>query len=125
MGVEIEALWAKSAPYHLLWRHLLDVGAVARALLRQFGPIDGIGDELAAFIAAIHDIGKADPRFQFQPNAPERVHAPLQAASLEPYWDPDPSAARKRFPHELCSSLWLRHWLEHRDRLHTRGGGHS
>jgi CRISPR-associated endonuclease/helicase Cas3 len=112
MRAELSALWAKSRPAHLLWRHLLDVGAVARALAPIFGPIDGISNDFAAFLAAIHDIGKCDPRFQFQPTATEEVLASLAAAGLEPYRDP--GAEGVRFPHELCSSIWLRDWLPKR-----------
>ncbi|GIW07772.1 MAG: CRISPR-associated helicase/endonuclease Cas3 [Dehalococcoidia bacterium] len=122
MRAELSALWAKSRPAHLLWRHLLDVGAVARALAPVFRPVDGFPDELVAFLAAIHDIGKCDPRFQFQPTATDEVLAPLSAVGLEPYRDP--GAEGVRFPHEVCSSIWLRDWLSTRAKWSRRTVNH-
>lgn len=118
MRPELSVLWAKSRPAHRLWRHLLDVGAVARALAPIFGPVDGFTDDLVAFLAAIHDIGKCDPRFQFQPSATAEVLAPLSAVGLAPYRDPGTEGVR--FPHELCSSIWLRDWLSERAKWSRR-----
>jgi len=58
-------LWAKSDPPYALWRHLLDVAAVAHELLTVF-PLAAIPDPLIAAIVGLHDVGKADPLFQLK-----------------------------------------------------------
>jgi len=62
-GVRI--LWAKSNPRHPLWKHLLDASAVSLALP---SPATGTGwtSREIALLVGLHDIGKADSRFQYQ-----------------------------------------------------------
>jgi CRISPR-associated endonuclease/helicase Cas3 len=59
-----EQLWAKSEPYHPLWCHLLDVSAVCAALLPRFGGIEELPKEWLVYLVGLHDVGKADARFQ-------------------------------------------------------------
>lgn len=72
-------LWAKSGPPHPLWCHLIDVGSSAMALwdcVLTAGAKDriarslGVSLELARvwfiWLAALHDLGKAAPEFQFK-----------------------------------------------------------
>ena len=77
-------LWAKSYPndpfrYHPLWCHLLDVAAVCEALRPRFGGIAGLPDTWLPYLAALHDIGKADAKFQGK--APDLVAAGIPIAS--------------------------------------------
>jgi hypothetical protein len=58
-------LWAKSEPRHPLWKHMLDASAVSLAL--PSAAINfGWKAEETAFLVGLHDIGKADSRFQHQ-----------------------------------------------------------
>ena len=58
-------LWAKSKPRHPLWKHMLDASAISLALSR---PAISFGwkAEVTALLVGLHDIGKADARFQHQ-----------------------------------------------------------
>ncbi len=82
-----QALWAKSSPFHPLWCHLIDVGAVATILWDEIYP-NGWKQHLAQslfldldetrnlviWLAAVHDIGKASPQFQsLDENLKEKV----------------------------------------------------
>ncbi len=58
-------LWAKSQPWHPLWKHLLDAAAVSLALAHS-GLCQSWDTEATAFVVALHDIGKADSCFQHQ-----------------------------------------------------------
>lgn len=58
-------MWAKSDPYHPLWKHLLDVAAVSLGLPNP-AHRDGWSKEQVAWVTALHDVGKADAAFQFQ-----------------------------------------------------------
>ncbi|MGB9588369.1 MAG: CRISPR-associated endonuclease Cas3'', partial [Armatimonadota bacterium] len=58
-------LWAKSDPRHPLWKHLLDAAAVSLALPCPIN--DSSWNHTAvALLVGLHDIGKADSRFQHQ-----------------------------------------------------------
>ncbi len=58
-------LWAKSNPRHPLWKHMLDVAAVSMALPILENSFGWKSLEIA-FLAGLHDIGKADSVFQHQ-----------------------------------------------------------
>ncbi len=71
------SLWAKSAPHHPLWCHLIDVGHVASLLwdevlsagwrghlARRLGLSEQAARNLVVWLTALHDIGKATPQFQ-------------------------------------------------------------
>jgi len=94
-------LWAKSYPndlsrFHPLWCHLLDVAAVCNALLPRFGGIVGVPDEWLPYLAALHDIGKADARFQGK--------APGLVALGVPT---DSEGECRGFRHEARSAEWI------------------
>lgn len=59
----LDLLWAKSEPYHALWKHLLDTSAVCLALPALPGTF-GLTEREAALLVGLHDVGKADPSFQ-------------------------------------------------------------
>lgn len=102
-------LWAKSDPHHYLWRHLLDVAAVAKALLPRFGPLEEMPTEWACYLCALHDIGKADPWFQNKdPELAQQLRAlglnlPAKSEALNP--------KQYYFRHEARSSEWLFDYL--------------
>ncbi|MCG6535281.1 MAG: CRISPR-associated endonuclease Cas3'', partial [Syntrophales bacterium LBB04] len=62
---DFKRLWAKSNPWHPLWKHLLDASAVSLALSP---PATGFGwsPEVTAFLVGLHDVGKADSCSQHQ-----------------------------------------------------------
>ncbi len=64
-GADYRRLWAKSKPWHPLWKHLLDAAAVSLALATPAGGF-GWKAEATALLVGLHDIGKADPCFQHQ-----------------------------------------------------------
>ena len=100
-------LWAKSDPYHQLWRHLLDIAAVAKAVQPRFWPDTPIPLSWLLYLVALHDVGKADPLFQNK--APEAIDAALLASDL--FADIDPNNVRG-FRHERRSAEWLWDALE-------------
>lgn len=69
------AVWGKAsaASFHPLLFHLLDVGAVARALVeRACSPrwservLQGLSSRTIGLLAGLHDLGKASPAFQLK-----------------------------------------------------------
>ena len=96
-------LWAKSDPYHPLYKHMLDVGAVAACLVKRCGSIPGLDDNLTILLAALHDIGKADPFFQ---NKDQSQIDQLAACGLHL------PEERMRFRHERRSADEVKAWLE-------------
>ncbi len=102
MTPELRLLWAKSEPFHPLWKHLVDAGCVCEALLPHFGDVPGLTREWTVVLVALHDLGKADPEFQCKDAA--------LAQRLRDQGLPLPDG-RTRFRHEAQSSRWLRGWL--------------
>ena len=96
-------LWAKSNPRHPLWKHLLDVAAVALVLPFPM-KAQGWAQDFIGFIAGCHDIGKAD--FYFQSRAPEIFKEFLD----EKGW----KTGDPRCRHERLSARFLREWLQER-----------
>ncbi|HET6385337.1 MAG TPA: CRISPR-associated endonuclease Cas3'', partial [Armatimonadota bacterium] len=90
--------WAKSDPYHPLWRHLLDAAAVCEQLLPRFGGVPPIPDRWVMLLVAMHDVGKADP--EFQNKAPELADE-LRALGLPLSYDVS------GFRHEARSADWM------------------
>ena len=99
-------LWAKSYSddphrFHPLWCHLLDVAAVCEALLPRFGGVPGLPSEWLPYLAALHDIGKADA--QFQGKAPGIVAPGIPIAS---------EGECRGFRHEARSAEWITAYLK-------------
>jgi CRISPR-associated endonuclease/helicase Cas3 len=109
-------LWAKSDPYHELWRHLLDVAAVTEVLWPRFGPLETMPPRWAAYLCGLHDVGKADPYFQ---NKNESLAAILRLGMEMPSRDDERiqksmSDDQRYFRHEARSSEWLQMYLVQR-----------
>ena len=119
------ALWAKADKntyqVHRLIYHLLDVGNCA-LVLWQYGINKPTKEQIAgwlhldashagnyiAFLAALHDLGKASPAFQDHPNLPsglrEKIRTQINIAGLE---IPARSDLDKRARHEVISTYSL------------------
>jgi len=94
-------LWAKSYPddpdrSHPLWCHLLDVAAVCEALVPRFGGVPSLPGAWLLYLVALHDIGKADARFQGK--APALVPPGVPTAS---------EGDCRGFRHEARSAEWI------------------
>lgn len=98
---EWKKLWAKSKPRHPLWKHLLDTAAVSLAL-PPLALVKGWEAAHIAFLAGLHDIGKADSRFQFQ--IPQFVNELIAAGY--------PATADARCRHERISAKFIKKMLE-------------
>jgi len=103
-------LWAKSDPYHPLWKHMLDIAAVCMALMPRFGGVDCLPNEWVLFLVALHDVGKADGKFQGK--------APLEATEARAILDELRQVLRIAdeadcigFRHEARSAEWLMDYL--------------
>lgn len=108
-GQMASKLWAKSDPFHPLWSHMFDVAAVTLGLIRRFGTVGSLSQELTALFSALHDLGKADPWFQNKSDAMVEV---LGEAGFE--LPPHESAlidGQRRFRHEARSAEWVLDWL--------------
>ncbi len=126
---ELLLLWGKTARdpvtreplpdrYHPLLFHLLDVAHVTLALWDEVLPestrrhiVDALGCEVeaarlcVAFLAGAHDVGKANPAFQFQPTGLGWLAEQLQELGLVlPLKD-------RNEPHNFVSSKVLRPFL--------------
>lgn len=97
-------LWGKTnrddpRRYHPLLCHMLDVAAVCHALLQVHGPVADLANEWSVYLAALHDVGKADPLFQNK--------NPEQAARLRKAGVDLPQTVVP-FRHEARSADWVR-----------------
>lgn len=99
---------AKPPTFHLLWRHLLDVAAVAAELIPIFGGVEGLSEKTLAFVVGAHDVGKADPLFQSKDAA---CAQPLRALGLI---TDDEFKKATGFRHEARTALWGQDWLMER-----------
>ncbi len=96
-------LWAKSDPYHPLWCHLLDTGAVCNLLIESLGIVMELPQKWAVFLAAAHDIGKADPEFQ--------IHHSQSKETLASRGLPFFANMSSGFRHEARSGEWIYEYL--------------
>ena len=124
------AVWGKSWPqrtpdievWNPLWRHLQDASAVAGRLWDTWLPrvvrdliAEAAGGETAArallaFLAGVHDIGKATPAFAVQVGV---LRDQMVAAGLEMPHE-IPAIERRRMPHSLAGQVVLAGWLRER-----------
>lgn len=107
-SVHAQALWAKSEPYHPLWKHLLDAAAVSLALPNPLRP-DGWSAEQLALVVGLHDVGKADSAFQFQDERFRRGHPDILERLANHGFIPTTDA---RCRHERLSAYFLREKLK-------------
>ena len=112
-GSQLSAVWGKSDPPRPLYCHLIDTGLVAHEIVRTTGYSSTVrmlaraaGTDSAVivpwicYVAALHDIGKADSRFIFA--GPQELAMRAQAAGL-------PRApSEKGFWHSGRSAEWVR-----------------
>lgn len=93
-------LWAKSDPYHPLWKHLLDVAAVSLALPNPLKRWNWTPEHVAC-LSGLHDVGKADAGFQHQvPVFFQRLAEAGFHADAVP-----------KCRHERISAAFIRAWL--------------
>jgi len=97
---EIKVLWAKSKPYHPLWKHILDTAAVSTVLYNYWESFEW-ENKLISFFAANHDIGKIDPYFQHNDS---QLSSKLQEAGFMP-------TADTKCRHERISDRFVRGML--------------
>jgi len=93
-------LWAKSKPYHPLWKHLLDAVAVSLTMPNPLAKLDWKPEQVA-LIVGLHDVGKADASFQHQV---EGLSAELVKAGFPRTGDP-------KCRHERLSAKFIREQL--------------
>ncbi|MCR4424958.1 MAG: CRISPR-associated helicase Cas3' [Firmicutes bacterium] len=109
-------LWAKTAPFHPLPCHLIDVGNVTQALVktsafaataaRAGAAIGCPTDVLPAWLAyftALHDIGKC--HHDFQGRGPDQYIMPLKERGLSCV------VQDRDYRHEGLSALWVQKFL--------------
>lgn len=77
IDARMQALWAKTDPYHPLWCHLIDTAAICERLIDCLGLPTDLSVKWTIFLAAMHDIGKADPKFQMM-NSQQHVCSRLR-----------------------------------------------
>lgn len=135
---QAESLWAKTGESPGDWlslvRHLMDSAEVApflwdrwlapgvRNALDEALDLQGEGAVLLAWLAGVHDLGKATPFFQSQ-----LMHQPGMESFADRVADAGLSpaastAACDRFPHSVASAAAIRRWLPVRFPGITRGG---
>jgi CRISPR-associated endonuclease/helicase Cas3 len=128
LSAQAMSVWAKSRPQRThetvewmpLWRHLQDSAAVAARLWDHWLPVsmrrrlaeacggNDAGRTLLAFLAGVHDVGKASPAFSVQVDV---LRDRMVAAELPmPHRLPE----RAELPHGLAGQLALERWLERR-----------
>jgi CRISPR-associated endonuclease/helicase Cas3 len=114
----IMKIWGKSSPYHPLICHMLDVGCMAEALLKD-SIFSGILSRLVklfqseqdkllkllVFVIALHDIGKCHPLFQQKQKDLPIVIELDQIKMLQP-------GDRSSYYHEEYALLWIMSQLE-------------
>ena len=100
----VKKLWAKSSPFPALWQPSLDVCATAEQLIKSLGYLSELPDTWACFLCGLHDIGKADIRFQGRDN-------PL-AEDLRNSGVPLPEAS-ELFRHEARTGQWIIDYLQY------------
>lgn len=119
-------LWAKADrkadDYHLLLYHLIDVGHVAlrlwqtglsESLRAQFAQwlgssVDDAG-RFIAFLASLHDLGKASPAFQDHPCMPKNLRSKIRKQLGAAGFDfPRRADGEKRARHEAISTIVLK-----------------
>ncbi|HEX6937947.1 MAG TPA: CRISPR-associated helicase Cas3' [Longimicrobiales bacterium] len=105
-------LWAKSRPRYELWRHLLDTAAVAYELVPRLLPTPDWPLEWIAALVGLHDVGKADPLFQWK--VPELCVDLAAAFSGDERRPPDGEVLK--FRHEFRSRQILSSQLAARSR---------
>lgn len=103
-STEASRVWAKSEPVYPLWRHLLDVAAVARELMEVFPPPAGLPPDYLATVLGLHDIGKADPLFQLKAPELAATNDPALFRGMALGW----GDAVRGFRHEARSAEYLR-----------------
>ncbi|MDY6054513.1 CRISPR-associated helicase Cas3' [Micrococcus sp.] len=121
------SLWAKTGPEPEDWltltRHLMDAAEVASLLWREWlAPgvrlaleealdLQGEGERLVAWLAAVHDLGKATPAFQGQ-----LMSRPGREAFADRVVDAGlplsgPASATEWHPHSVGSAGGIERWL--------------